>query len=306
MSKAFNYTPWTVIEHSSKFLLTVYILTYNHEATIERTIQSVLSQKTKYPYVIKILEDCSTDGTLKICEKYAAEYPEKIVLIAQPKNTKAEHSRWAKNSIDTQYWCTIEGDDYWCDDLKIETLLDALENDSSLVGAASDTLCIKEDIGKEYSLYNNGPKRIKNLNNESVHHISYSRFQYVHTSSVIYRHIFDFKDYKLPLIDTYILYYYLSFGPIYFYNKVQSIHPMTGTGMWSSLKDYQRKFNNEYIHYNINKALDFRFDSVFSVTVKHRKQLKLLKKMFGKRFGWGTYIAFRYVSLKLKTLKDLV
>lgn len=299
----FRYSPWKPIKHDSSYLLTVYILTYNHEATIERTIKSVLSQRTKYPYIIKILEDCSTDNTLKICKDYTDRYPEKIVLIAQPVNTKAEHSRWAKNSIDTKYWTTIEGDDYWVDEEKIEIMLDALEGDPTLVGAASDTMCVNEVEGISYSLYNKGQSRKKNINNCNSHLISFSRFQYVHTSSIIYRHIFDFKGYTLPLIDTYILYYYLSFGPIYFYNKVMSIHPMTGKGMWSSLTDFQRKFNNEFIHYNINNALEYRFDTVFSVTVRHRKQLKLLKELFGVKYGWRLYIAMRYCSLKLKYLK---
>ena len=46
--------------------------------SIAKALESVLKQETKYPYEIWLCEDCSTDGTLMICNDYAKRYPDKI------------------------------------------------------------------------------------------------------------------------------------------------------------------------------------------------------------------------------------
>lgn len=296
-NRHFDYTQYQVIDHSeSPYLLNVYVLTYNHEKTISKTLDSILEQKTDFPFIITILEDCSTDNTLKICHHYQKQYPNKINIIAQPVNTNAEHSRWAKEKINTKYWCTIEGDDYWCDQNKIQTALEILEENENYIGFAHDTLCINMVESREFSLHHND---IEHANTGHRSLLTFSNLFYVHTSAVIYRHIVDFKTYKLPIIDTYILYYHISFGPIYYYDKIMSCHPQTGYGMWSSLSQKQRDFNNEFIHYTLNKELKYKFDKKFSQTVRQRLLLKTYKKLFGKNIGWKIYISSRYIILQI-------
>ena len=121
---------------NKKPLLTVFLLTYNHESYIRDTFESILIQKTKYPFVVKILEDCSTDKTLQICKEYKEKYPQLFTLINQPKNTKGEHCRLAlENEIHTPYWCFIEGDDYYIGSSFFEDGLNFLE------------------VNREYNLY---------------------------------------------------------------------------------------------------------------------------------------------------------
>ena len=57
-------------------ICTVLLITYNHVKYIEKAIESVLMQKTKYNYIIHIFDDASTDGTSDIVRKYAKKYPE--------------------------------------------------------------------------------------------------------------------------------------------------------------------------------------------------------------------------------------
>ena len=47
-------------------LISVIMTTYNHEPYIARAIDSVLGQKTKFPFELVIGEDCSTDQTRQI------------------------------------------------------------------------------------------------------------------------------------------------------------------------------------------------------------------------------------------------
>ena len=76
-----------------KALLTVNIITYNHVKYIEECIKSILAQKTNFKFIIRIFDDCSTDGTTEICEKYANKYPKKIQLY------KADHNLGVKRGV---------------------------------------------------------------------------------------------------------------------------------------------------------------------------------------------------------------
>ena len=126
-------------------LLTAVIFTYNHEDTIARCIESHLNQKTSYGYEIRIYDDCSTDGTSEICREYEKKYPEKIKLTVQKENTFTKpdlelQSYQAISEIDTKYFCICDGDDYWCNENKIQVALDFLENNEQYHGFAHDTL----------------------------------------------------------------------------------------------------------------------------------------------------------------------
>lgn len=57
-------------------LVSVFMVTYNHDKYIKQAIESVLTQKTNFNYEIVIGEDCSIDSTKSIIEDY-----EKNILI---------------------------------------------------------------------------------------------------------------------------------------------------------------------------------------------------------------------------------
>ena len=134
----------------SKPILTCVILTFNHKGNIAKCIKSIVNQKTSYPYVIHIWDDCSTDGTSEICQKYAQKYPDKIKLFLQPENTfckpyEETQSFKSMQNIDTKYFSIIEGDDNWCDENKIQTAIEFLESHPEYSGWASDTKQIESN-----------------------------------------------------------------------------------------------------------------------------------------------------------------
>ncbi|HKK87612.1 MAG TPA: glycosyltransferase, partial [Saprospiraceae bacterium] len=59
-------------------LVSVCTTTYQHADYIEDCIEGILMQKTDFPIEIIVGEDESTDGTRRICKKYASEHPDKI------------------------------------------------------------------------------------------------------------------------------------------------------------------------------------------------------------------------------------
>ena len=50
--------------------VSVLILTYNQEQWIGQAVESALSQNVSFPFEVVIGEDCSTDGTRAVVERY--------------------------------------------------------------------------------------------------------------------------------------------------------------------------------------------------------------------------------------------
>lgn len=110
-------------------LVSICCITYNHESYLRQTLDGFLMQKTTFPVEIVLAEDCSTDGTRKICEEYAAKYPEKIHYIHRDHNVGYNENEYeAMCAAKGKYIAYCEGDDYWTDSLKLQKQVDFLES----------------------------------------------------------------------------------------------------------------------------------------------------------------------------------
>ena len=108
--------------------LSVILITYNHEKYIEKSLDSVLSQVTDFPFEIVIGDDCSPDDTKNIIREYRDKYPDIIRIVHREKNT----GRPTLNVYETTMKCRgdylayLEGDDYWTDSDKLQKQMDFL------------------------------------------------------------------------------------------------------------------------------------------------------------------------------------
>jgi glycosyltransferase involved in cell wall biosynthesis len=118
-------------------LVSVSVVTYNHEKYIEQCLDSILNQKTDFDFEIVLGEDDSTDSTRVICKQYAANYPDKIRLFLRSRkdvvyiNGKPtgrfnfiENLKAARG----KYIALCDGDDFWTDRLKLQKQVDFLES----------------------------------------------------------------------------------------------------------------------------------------------------------------------------------
>ncbi len=110
-------------------IVTVACITYNHENYISDALDGILMQETDFPFEVIVHDDCSTDKTVEILERYAKEYPTIIKLILQQEN------QWSKgimpgttifNRASGKYIAVCEGDDYWIDSHKLQIQLDEM------------------------------------------------------------------------------------------------------------------------------------------------------------------------------------
>lgn len=130
-------------------MVSVFVMTYNHEKYISQAIESILAQKTNFDFDIVVGEDYSNDRTREILLDYQAQYPGKFKLILQNINVGP-----SQNQIDTLNACTgkyvaiCEGDDYWIDPYKLQKQVDFMEANPDYSMCFHNALVIKEGTEK--------------------------------------------------------------------------------------------------------------------------------------------------------------
>lgn len=105
-----------ILTHSTGTpLVSVLMLCYNQEATIDEAIRSVMLQKAPFDFELVIADDCSADSTVSHARRWAFRYPGRITLIARRANLGLQ-----RNLLDAyvrcrgKYIAICEGDDFWC------------------------------------------------------------------------------------------------------------------------------------------------------------------------------------------------
>lgn len=110
-------------------LVSICCITYNHEKFIAEAIDSFLMQITTFPFEIIIGEDCSTDHTLSIIQRYRSKYPNLIKVFTYEKNQGMfGNFKQTYEKCKSPYIAFCEGDDYWTDDHKLQKQIDFLEH----------------------------------------------------------------------------------------------------------------------------------------------------------------------------------
>jgi glycosyltransferase involved in cell wall biosynthesis len=127
-------------------IVDIVMVTYNQEKYIAQAIESVLMQKTDFPFQLIIGEDCSTDNTRDICIDYAQKFPHKIELILQKTNQGLLlNYKSLFDACTAKYLAILEGDDYWHDQFKIQKQISLLEKDPEIGFVYSDVNHLLED-----------------------------------------------------------------------------------------------------------------------------------------------------------------
>lgn len=160
--------PNNVIEAVPNPIVTVRTITYNHAPYIRECIESVLMQKTDFPFEYIIGEDFSSDGTREIVFEYAKKYPDKIRVITADQNFgMMPNVRRCALAVRGKYIALCEGDDYWTDPYKLQKQVDTMEAEPDIVITYHDV--IKIDNNKSVIDLNFRPEnRKKDLTAEEL------------------------------------------------------------------------------------------------------------------------------------------
>lgn len=108
--------------------VTVIIRAYNIADIVGRAIESVLAQKTDFPVEILIGEDASpSDNTREVCESYAQQYPGRVRMMPKAPNRGLSNNLYScLKAIQSEFVACCDGDDYWCDENKLQRQVDFL------------------------------------------------------------------------------------------------------------------------------------------------------------------------------------
>jgi len=140
-----------------EIVVSVCVVTYNHEKYIKQAIDSVLNQVVDFPIEVIVGEDASTDNTRKILiENYADD--KRVKLLLRPENM-CQKKEGPNNGYDVRsraqgkYICFLDGDDYWTDVNYLKRSVNWLENHIDYVGITNRRIILSEKSGMLYKLY---------------------------------------------------------------------------------------------------------------------------------------------------------
>lgn len=119
------------MDSSSSIFVCIHCKTFNHERYIERALKGFIMQKTTFPFVAVVIDDCSTDKTALIVRDYGDRYPSIIKAVCLEENyysqKKSKGIFFEQYDRNAKYIAICEGDDYWTDPFKLQKQVDYLE-----------------------------------------------------------------------------------------------------------------------------------------------------------------------------------
>lgn len=112
-------------------LVSVGLPVYNMKGTVGRALDSLLAQD--YPNLEIIVSDnCSTDGTTRICRQYTQEHPGIMLNVNKSNMGVIYNTSLVFDKAKGKYFFFAGGDDYWHPEFT-STLVKELENDKGAV-----------------------------------------------------------------------------------------------------------------------------------------------------------------------------
>jgi len=252
--------------------VSVCVITYNHEAYIEACLQGIVSQVLNADYEIVIGDDCSADGTLAILKRYAAEYPEKIKLIAGTSNVgMTANGLRTFAACSGAYLAICEGDDYWTDPHKLQRQVDFLDANSGYSMVAENGLVIDTTRGIEHP-FNTIEER-----DLEIHHLL-ARRQFPTASVLLRRGLLDASllNYKFSA-DTFLWCFLAQKGKIRYLPILSSVYRKGTHGIVLSSDKLEWAFLMEKWNNDIAQILPKGFDQEL---LKRRNYTEFIKVFF--------------------------
>lgn len=135
-----------------KPLVSICLITYNHEKYIRQAVDSILNQNMNFSYELLIVDDASTDHTQQILKENYSEI-ENVKLILWEKNSEGTNGYLVLQEARGKYIYYCEGDDFWIGQDGLQTLVDWLEAHEEYVGVCGRRITLSERTGFMFTSY---------------------------------------------------------------------------------------------------------------------------------------------------------
>lgn len=132
-------------------VVSVHMITYNHEPYIRQAIEGVMMQQTDFEFELVIGEDCSKDKTREVCFEYQRKYPDKIRVLWWHENVFKLGGNGTRVSSHCrgEFIAFCEGDDYWTDPLKLQKQVDVMRNNPNVAFCFCNAIFRYDKTGAE-------------------------------------------------------------------------------------------------------------------------------------------------------------
>lgn len=219
--------------------ISVILMTYNQKDYIEKAIDSVLCQKTNVDYDILIHDDCSDDGTYEIILNKQKEYPNKIKIIKEESRRFLIDGfnmmiyKYVVPHVDSKYIAYLDGDDYWCDENKLQKQYDFMESnkDYSMCFHCAYQLKNDNDFSSKWFIDEEGDIDMSDLINDKPG-------IKIATSSIFLKsEVFkDFSEWrkKYPVEDVPLYMTAILYGKVHRLKDIMCVYRQFASGSWSS------------------------------------------------------------------------
>lgn len=247
-------------------VVSVCMITYNHEKFIAEAIEGVFLQEVNFDLEFLIADDCSTDKTRNIVQKYIENHPKgdwiKYVSHSINKGMMG-NAIWALENCLGKYIAFCEGDDYWIDPLKLQKQVYFLEENQDFVLTFHDCKIIDS---------NNQVLQESRLSQNSKMDLRPRRIRYgslIPTGTIVFRKDALPNKFSNNLLnanngDTIFLFYLSLKGSAHFHNEfIGSVYRIHEGGVWSCLS-YEDKLKKIIITYDCLRS---------SLTLKEKRIL---------------------------------
>lgn len=257
-----------------KVKVSVVMTTYNHERYIRKSIESVLMQKVNFNFEILIGDDVSPDNTAKILMEYKEKFPNKIKLFLRKENLgPTKNICDLYNKCSGKYIATLEGDDYWTDENKLQRQVDYLEAHEEYIATTHAVEYFNEDNEVFFidpNLQYDELEGIDKLIECEKNHLTIG-----HLQSLVFRNIFPNKKYEEIITcnrfveDLPLKFILLSIGKIKYLDYVMGRYRniRKNSTSFSSL-DYKKQMEYQLLVWDkINEITNFQYkDEIDKIT----------------------------------------
>ncbi len=290
-------------------LVSVFLLTYNHEKFIHQAISSTINQVTDFLYEIIVGDDCSNDGTSVIVDEFAKKYPDLITVVRGDRNIGPQPNAInILNNCKGKYVAILEGDDYWIDPLKLQKQVDFMEANPDFSICFTNTRVEYFDgRGEPYLLNQDLEKDVFELKDL----IGENEIWFMGTATLFYTmsSIFPVEPwfYKTKSGDIPMIMLAARHGKIKFLPDVTAAYRKHAAGASNTdHKDDAVFLNNRIMMYsNLNKDTGYKFNKLFKRNLGGWYYLLLNSKQLKENYFERVKVALKYISLMYPDIPNL-
>lgn len=291
--------------------VSVWCTAYNHEKYIRSALEGFVKQKTNFRFEVIVHEDVSSDNTAGIIREYEEKYPDIIKPIYQTVNQyqfgaeKIDENFLAKTR--GKYIAMCEGDDFWCDENKLQRQYDILKNNNEVSICVHKVWFLNEDGSETDECAPDSKARIVAdtlFESDKMIELLYTKSTYpFHTSSYfVKREVLESENcsYLRKWLngDVTILYSALLEGQVYYIDKVMSCRRLLTIGNYNNRLLKMPIEDRCNICYKIidgenefDKVSGYRFHTY--VVEKTYSRIFSYAQQFGKKYFYEIYDKYK-------------